>query len=184
MTQKKKRLSKEEWLRKALILLARSGESQIRIDRLTSALGVTKGSFYWHFKSRADFVSQLVDYWDRRFTRIVPENLADDHSSAKNRLLRLMEMVYDLNSTRFDLAIRSWATHEPGIAKRVRKVDRFRSTFVRSLFEEMGFEGDELDVRTRAFVTFISLESSLFARISKSEIRRQLIARHAFFTRP
>ncbi len=46
------RLTREEWLAKALEVLARKGVAGMRIDALSKALGVTKGSFYWHFKNR------------------------------------------------------------------------------------------------------------------------------------
>ena len=51
----KKLLSREDWLARSLPVIARSG-GRFRIEELASELCVTKGSFYWHFKSRADFV--------------------------------------------------------------------------------------------------------------------------------
>jgi AcrR family transcriptional regulator len=178
------RLGKEEWLYRALEILARTGGSRLRIDTLVEALGVTKGSFYWHFKNRADFVQCVVDYWDRRFTRVVPETIGEDPAPASERLMHLMELVHDQGLTRFDVVVRAWATYDPQVATKVRDVDRFRMRYVRSLFEEMGFAGTDLDVRTRAFVTFMSLEAGLFERLSKKERKAQLRARHAFFTRP
>lgn len=62
------RLTREEWLAKALEVLARKGVAGMRIDALSKALGVTKGSFYWHFKNRDDFTKNLLDYWMSAFT--------------------------------------------------------------------------------------------------------------------
>ena len=45
---------------------------------LAAELGVTTGSFYWHFRGRDDFVASLVDYWGREFTARVIEDLAYD----------------------------------------------------------------------------------------------------------
>jgi AcrR family transcriptional regulator len=163
--------------------LAGAGEAQIQINRLVSTLGVTKGSFYWHFEDRSDFVRCLIDYWDRHFTRVVAQVVGESSAPARERLLRLMEVVNSKDLTKYDLVVRSWATHETGVAAMVRKVDRFRLGFVRSLFAEMGFEGTELEIRTRAFVTFASLELGLFDRLPKKERHAQLRARHAFFTR-
>jgi AcrR family transcriptional regulator len=51
-------LSRDEWLEKALIVVSREGGAKLRINNPVTEVGVTKGSFYWHFKSRDDFRSQ------------------------------------------------------------------------------------------------------------------------------
>jgi AcrR family transcriptional regulator len=164
-------------------LLAHNGGAKIRIDTLVSRLGVSKGSFYWHFQDRSDFIRCLVDYWDRHFTRTVAQVVGDSRAPASERLRLLMEAVSSKELYKYELPVRSWASHEPGVAKLVRKVDRFRLRFVRSLFAEMGFEGRELDIRARTLVTFVGLETALFDQLTKKERRAQLCARHAFFVR-
>ena len=66
----------------AMQLLAETGGSRITIDSLVARLGVTKGSFYWHFQDRAEFIRSLVDYWDRRYTRVVTETLGESTAPA------------------------------------------------------------------------------------------------------
>ncbi len=95
-----------------------------------------------------------------------------------------MKMVYERNLNALDIPFRSWAAQEPKVAAMVAKVDRERLDTVQSLFREIGFKGKELEVRTRAFVTFMSLEPAIFDRLSKKERMAQLKVRHAFFTRP
>ena len=80
--------------------------------------------------------------------------------------------------------MRTWATHEPEVASVVRKVDRMRLTFVRGLFKEIGFEGDELETRTRIFVTVMSLESGILVRDPQDKRLDSLRQWHAFFIRP
>ena len=63
------RLSKEEWLARALEVLGKKGAGELTIESLARRLGVTKGSFYWHFKDRADFFRQLIEFWDENFTQ-------------------------------------------------------------------------------------------------------------------
>jgi len=41
----------------------RKGIKALKIDRLCKRLGVTKGSFYWHFTDMAGYRAALVDYW-------------------------------------------------------------------------------------------------------------------------
>ena len=54
------RLSREEWLARALEVLGKNGAGQLAVESLARQLGVTKGSFYWHFRDRADVFRQLI----------------------------------------------------------------------------------------------------------------------------
>ncbi|UCH48809.1 MAG: TetR/AcrR family transcriptional regulator [Betaproteobacteria bacterium] len=178
------RLTREEWLSRALHALAKQGERVLTIDTLTRQLGVSRGSFYWHFKDRADFVSQLAEYWFTTHTQIAAEQLANIKGNAEDRLLALMEKIIVGKLARYDFAVRAWAKHDPAASRIVRKADQFRIDYVRSLFAEIGFKGEELDMRTRAFVVYFSLESGLFIGQSKQSRVKQLKRLHAFFTRP
>ena len=177
------RLSRDEWLGRALEALANEGGGVLTIDELVQRLGVSRGSFYWHFKDRTDFVRQLVDYWSVLFTRGVAQETNQSEGSARERLLSLMERIVSDRLARYDIAIRAWASHNQVAARGVKKVDEFRLSYVRSLFEEMGFTGEELDMRTRTFVVFYSLEPGLYVDISRKDQLKQLKLRHALLTK-
>lgn len=184
MTGKARRYSRDEFLANALDVLSEEGEAELRIDRLVLRLGVTKGSFYWHFENRADFVRSLADYWAQSSTQSVIDDMETVTGAPEDRLLSLMKRISRQDLAGHDLAMRTWATHEPEVASVVRKVDRMRLTFVRGLFKEMGFEGDELETRTRIFVTAMSLESGILVRDPKDKRLDCLRHWHAFFIRP
>ena len=178
------RLSREDWLARALDALAEQGERVLSVDALVREIGVSRGSFYWHFKDRTDFVRQLVRYWAETYTENVPKHVETVAGTASDRLMALMNLVFHGRITRYDIAVRSWATHDPTAARLVKQVDQFRTDYVRSQFAELGFKGEELAVRTRAFVVYFSLESGLFVEQSKQAHIKHLKALHAFFTRP
>jgi AcrR family transcriptional regulator len=73
---RRERLPREQWLSAALEVVARRGGAKLRIRDLVQRLGVSTGSFYWHFRDRDDFVTSLVDYWGREFTSRVAEQVA------------------------------------------------------------------------------------------------------------
>ena len=177
------RLSRGEWLGSALEAVAKEGGGVLTIDELVQRLGVSRGSFYWHFKDRTDFVRQLVGYWSELFTQEVAKETDQSKGKAEERLISLAEHIVSGRLARYDIAIRAWALHDPVAARGVKKVDEFRLKYVRSLFEDMGFEGEELETRTRTFVVFYSLEPGLFVGISRKEQLRQLILRHRLLTR-
>ena len=176
------RLSKEEWLARALEALGKKGAGELTIESLARHLGVTKGSFYWHFRDRADFFRQLIEYWDERFTRTVTTEISGLGGTAEERLLELMQLVHSKRLDRFEMPVRAWAQQNPALAPLVRSVDRHRTLFVRSLFLEMGFDEDEADMRTRIFLTYMITQRFLLPSTAGSKQFDDLRKRAAFFT--
>ncbi|MBW1609519.1 MAG: TetR/AcrR family transcriptional regulator, partial [Deltaproteobacteria bacterium] len=72
-TNKIKRVSKEQWLTKALDTLESSGVESVKIERLAKGLGISRSGFYWHFKNRQDLLEHLLDFWVREYTGIVTD---------------------------------------------------------------------------------------------------------------
>ena len=176
------RLSKEEWLARALEVLGKKGAGELTIESLARRLGVTKGSFYWHFKDRADFFQQLIEYWDEHFTQTVITKISDQDAPPEERLLELMRLVLSKRLDRFEMPVRAWAQQNPALAPLLRKVDRHRTLFVRSLFLEMGFDEDEAEMRTRIFLTYMIAQRFLLTSTAGSKQLADLRKRAAFFT--
>ena len=176
------RLGREEWLGRALDALAQEGGSVLTIDKLVQRLGVSRGSFYWHFRNRADFARQLVEYWSELFTLGVAREIENQDGNADDRLHSLAALIVNQDLARYDIAIRAWASIDPEAATAVRKVDKFRENYVRLLFHELGFVNDELETRTRTFTVFYSLEPGLFVGLSKKKRLKQIPIRHTILT--
>ncbi len=176
------RLSREVWLGRALEALAES-PTHLRIDHLAEKLGVSKGSFYFHFKDRADFIHSLAEYWRDVYTnRAVLAALAMD-CAPEDKLRFLMEALITEGLNTMDVPVRALARIEPGIMDVILEVDEIRLGTLRTIFSEMGFEGDELEMRARVFVTCHSFDTSLSVKLSREEALAQIPARLAFFTR-
>ena len=156
----------------------------MRIEELCQKMGVTRGSFYWHFQSRDDFVSALVKYWMDWSTQNAIVAVNGTKGNASERLRALAEYITEKDLGRYDMIMHSWALHEPQVAKMVQKVDEQRLAFIRSLFEEMGFSGDELEMRAQTFAGYHSLERGFLARASRKGRKKYLKQRLDFFTRP
>ena len=182
--KKKKKLTRTTWLELALEILIEEGNTKLRIDHLVRCMGVTKGSFYWHFKNRDDFILSLIEHWAKVSTLIVVKHMKQVQGSAEERLLELMQFIVINNLTRHDIAVRAWALMEPEVAHIVEKTDKLRLAFIRKLFAEMGFEGKEQEMRARTLVTFHAMEHGLLIKKTEEERLEMLRLRHAMFTRP
>jgi hypothetical protein len=66
----------------------------------------------------------------------------------KHRLARTAEMILDYELTRYEIPIRQWALQDAVAARAVRKVNRIRLDYIGGAFSELGFTGDDLDMRT------------------------------------
>jgi AcrR family transcriptional regulator len=164
------RLGRDEWLARALDILALEGQAKLRIEPLCTALGVTKGSFYWHFKDRDDFVRSLVEFWRDHFTAPVIEQITRMDGSTRDRLKSLMHTVSEGGLARYDVSIRAWAAQDPElVASMVKAVDKRRLAFVGSLFEEMGFDKENAEMRARASVAYLSYEAAVLAKSAKKD---------------
>jgi AcrR family transcriptional regulator len=58
-------LTREDWIQKGLSTLASHGIESVRVEPLAKIMGVTKGSFYWHFKNREDLLTGILQKWVR-----------------------------------------------------------------------------------------------------------------------
>ena len=181
-SEKKSRLSREAWLQNALDILAEDPE-HLRIDELAERLGVSKGSFYWHFENRSDFIAAMATYWRDTYTSTVADEIFEDNQSPLDRLRAILEEVLIGKVARYDLAVRAWARHEPSIRPVIRKVDEIRMKILKQLFVEMGFDKEEAMTRARVFVVCHSFEDALSIQLSRKQALEQLDARLVFFTR-
>lgn len=157
-----RRITKEQWLGTALQLFAKTGEGGLRVEVLARTLAVSKSGFYFHFKDRNDFLQQLLAHWAHEYTEVVTRNPLLLMTPARQRLLMISTLVFEQNLTEFDAAMLVWANKDKKIARQVRKVTNMRLAFAGKAFAELGFEGEDLEMRTRVFLGHLSVERQLF----------------------
>ena len=176
-------MNREEWLMAALEEVSRKGGAKLRIHRLVKSLGVTKGSFYWHFKNREDFVHSLVAFWAEHTTGQVMKRTDQVQGNAQERLLGVMKIIFTEGLDKFELPMRAWAAEEPQVAPIIREVEARRLAYIRALFAEMGFQGQDLEMRTRLFICYACGEHVFFTRENPATQQQTIIAVHALLTR-
>jgi len=73
-------LSAADWERAALDLIAEQGVQAMAIEPLARRMGITKGSFYWHFSSRESLLEQALLRWEKHDLRNLNASLGEiDH---------------------------------------------------------------------------------------------------------
>ncbi len=125
---------KRDWFEVGIEMLATQGVEDLTIDRVAARLGVTKGSFYHHFKSLADYREDLLRFWEEEGTEriIATAETAGEALASMDRVMELSPIVTRRNDP--ELAIRSWAARDPAARRFVERVDRRRLKYGEDLF--------------------------------------------------
>ena len=175
-----RRLSKEDWIRGALELLATAGVQGVKIVPLAERLGVTSGSFYWHFKDRRELYDALLDYWEREMTDTAIE-AAKLIESPKERIWRLMETVMTHGLARFDLAVWHWAQFDDRAREVFQRTLAKRFSFAKWMFRQAGFTDQKAEARGRMMVSYMMGESTLIPD-APSQRKKWLKLQYAILT--
>ena len=159
----KETLTKDDWLRAAMERLRTRGIGGVRVLPLAKELGVSRGSFYWHFEDRDDLLRSMLDWWDREMTDSVIQ-LADQHrGSPKERLMAVAEDVVRSQRNRYEAAIRTWAEGDKRAAKTLRRVVHKRLDYITGLFREAGFSPADARARGDLLAVYVMSEDSILA---------------------
>ncbi len=144
------RLSVDDWVQEGFRVLAEDGVKALTLGRLCSRLGVTKGSFYWHFNDMQAYRKALIDTWAavRDEDRGYFDDLATD--SPRQRLSRMMTALVGPRHWMLERAMREWARSESAVAAAVRASDRRVIAAVRKAFLDEGFDPDQAEMRANA----------------------------------
>ena len=141
------RRSRVDWIEAATVGLAKAGPAGVKIEALARKLGVTKGSFYWHFENQPALLAAVLAHWRERGTREIIATVDAAGGTAAERLRRLWGIVSgpDLGP---ELAIRDWARRDRKAAAAVAEVDSERMGYLRELFRELGCDARETEARS------------------------------------
>lgn len=114
-------LNKEHIINKAIELFSNNGFSATRIDDITNAIGIAKGTFYLHFKSKRDLLMDCMEQLTTRtFSKEAWEDIrkeTDLISREKKRFIALLK-VFDTFSGSLNLVKSCFQSNDPGLVKK------------------------------------------------------------------
>ena len=169
-------LQRFDWLLKALEIFVEEGIDSIRITRLANELGVTRGSFYWHFQNREDLIDSLVSFWKDKNTAAITDSVAQA-SSLADGIFHFFEICIDDSQfdPRLDLALREWARRSTEIRALLDSEDAIRIEALRQFYLRFDYPMPQALIRARVLyysqIGFYALgtRESLEIRLSYTE---------------
>jgi AcrR family transcriptional regulator len=127
---------KRDWLDAGLVLLAEQGAPSVTIERLTERLGLSKGSFYHHFKGMSGYRTALLEHFEaERTTRFV----AQAEAAEGDRLGALLELVLAPGpGPELEIAVRAWALQDAEARVIQERVDSARVAYLTEISGDAG----------------------------------------------
>ena len=173
--------SKDDWLEAGLNVLGTTSVAEISVEALAKRLGIAKSGFYWHFKDRREYLNLLLEYWYREIIEVISENEQINELEPVTRLITVVEMIFRHDLVKYELALHQWAKTDKRADKVMRKANRVRIEFAKTIFAELGFDEDEIEIRSMLTLIYQLWEEPTLNRIVSRKRRKELIGRRIRF---
>ncbi len=144
-------LSVETWCKACLQLIVREGVQAVAVEPMTRALGVTKGSFYWHFGSRDELISETLKRWEQDQTQDLFARFGHIPDPLERLRILMFAAFEDMENGLFFAAL-SASSEDPRIKPFLQRVSENRLEFVTQAFRFIG--RDEVDARKAALLAY------------------------------
>ena len=119
----------------AFRLFAKKGIRNVNLDAVAAAAGVTKGSLYWHFRSKRELIQAACEHYYRTYHERIVEEIGRgrDPRATLKRILRLNVRIclLDAENRNFTLEILTLSVHDKAIRQSwLAFYDRVRTEYV------------------------------------------------------
>jgi AcrR family transcriptional regulator len=132
-------LSAADWERAALELISEQGVQALAIEPLARRMGITKGSFYWHFSSRESLLEQSLMRWEEHDSRNLSASLGKI-DNPRDRLISFFRRVGKEKLTHEVYSELCAAAGHPQVAPVLERVAERRLKHLSAAFGEMGMK--------------------------------------------
>lgn len=148
------RRAPRDWIDAGFDALVDGGPRAVAVEPLARRLGVTKGSFYWHFPDRAALLAAMLASWEEGGTERIIRDVEAASDDAWDRITQLGRRTFgsDERANAIEAALRGWALVDDAAAAVVGRVDERRLAYVRELLEAVGVPPDR--ATDRAAITY------------------------------
>lgn len=166
-----RRLTSQDWIDFAIKTLAREGFDALKADVLARKLGVSRGSFYWHFTDLGTFHTRVIEHWKLMATETIITDI-ERHASRERRLTALLHHAFGYGAA-LEVRMRAWAENNAEAAAALVDIDRRRRGYIEQLLVEAGIP--RLLAATRAQLLYWTYLGAAWSRSRLAGERLDLI---------
>ena len=158
------RLSADDWASAALDLIAEQGVAAVAVEPLARRLGVTKGSFYWHFPSREALLVAALERWEKMEQELLFGEL-EPINDPRARLRALFNLVAHEYKSHVVYSELIKAMDHPAVQPVIGRVSERRLDYLTASFRQAGLARTDARHRAQllysAYVGFLQLNLQL-----------------------
>jgi AcrR family transcriptional regulator len=125
--------NKQAWIEQGLQIVAEQGALALTIEVLCTQLGLTKGSFYHHFKNFQDYKEALLGYYEEAGTLQIIQ-LVETVASPQAKIEKLLELTL-IGRPSLEVGVRAWALQDLSVQVYQERIDKQRLNYLQQLCE-------------------------------------------------
>lgn len=146
---------KEDWIMLGYKLFSEKGISGIIIEKMALKLKVNKSSFYWHFKTKKDFLNEIISFWvttdtDKIITTVESKPLAKEKFDGLIALAFKKEPYLD-----FIFFLKRYALKDKKIQTLIDQIDNQRIDYTKSILIQIGFSESDAFIKATLFYKYL-----------------------------
>ena len=146
---------KEDWIILGYKLFSEKGMNGLVVEKMALKLNVNKSSFYWHFKTKKDFLNEIISFWVSTDTNSIITTV-ESKSSGKEKFNALIELAFKKEPyLDFIFFLKRYALKDTNIQTLIDKVDSQRIDYTKSILIEMGFSQNDACVKSTLFYKYL-----------------------------
>lgn len=127
--------------------MGQHGFAVLKADTMAKLLGVSRGSFYWHFRNLSDFQTALLEEWEKTAVdRPYANSILQSGKPKKAGLQKLIAIAFK-GSIALEGAVASWANNYQPAAEAAKRVNSKRYQLLQSALELEGHREEEANLR-------------------------------------
>ena len=146
---------KIDWIKLGYQLFSEQGITGIVVEKLARKLGCNKSSFYWHFKTKKEFVNELINYWIEIETEQVIKQ-AEKARTPEEKLDSFLNIAFRNEPyLEFIFFLKRYAAKHQDIQQIIDDIDNRRLAFSTQLFQEIGYSSKDATIKASIFYKYL-----------------------------
>ncbi|MCF6299795.1 MAG: TetR/AcrR family transcriptional regulator [Proteobacteria bacterium] len=169
---KKKSLNPEDWELAALEVIAHQGVGAVAVEPLAKQLGVTKGSFYWHFGNRKDLIVAALKRWREDDLKIIKQEVTGI-KDPEERLKAWFRLSAEPLQTHFIYATLLADRQLDFVAKVLKEITVFRLSHLQEAYQQLGYAEKKAKQQAllaySVYVGYLHMAKTLYGKIKENQ---------------
>jgi AcrR family transcriptional regulator len=146
---------KQDWIFLGYKLFSEQGISGIIVEKMGKKLKVNKSSFYWHFKTKKDFIDEIITHWISLNTNQII-SITNSEKLGKEKFIKLIELSFKKELyLDFIFFLKRYAQKHKKIQLLIDEIDTQRIEYTKNILIEMNFSAVEAEIKAILFYKYL-----------------------------